>query len=216
MIRIAAASVPLLCSFVLSCLPVHAQSVQPVSSAPSPAPTGRIGFEIAAGPMCEVATAGDRESQRGLVAVPALGLRVASWFEYTLEGHLSRHVTPVSGNVFGIVPLGFRFHTRDRTQLHLSGGAGIAWSDLTGVRGVEQRRNYITQIGAGITKAGRRGAGLSLEARLFHLSNLHAAPPNLGMEVFTVLVGYRLPRWPPPRQVRPGLRKAAAFRRPTR
>ena len=28
----------------------------------------------------------------------------------------------------------------------------------------------------------------------FHMSNLHAAPPNLGMEVFTVLVGYRLPR----------------------
>jgi hypothetical protein len=144
--------------------------------------------------MFEVATAGDRESQQGLLAVPALGIRVASWFEYRLEGHLSRHVTPVAGNVFGVVPLGFRFHTRGRTQLQLSGGAGIVWSDLAGLRGVEQRRNYVTQIGGGIARRGARGSGVSVEARLFHLSNLHAAPPNLGMEAFAVLVGYRLPR----------------------
>lgn len=194
MIRIPAALVPLLCSFVLSCATVHAQRVQPVSSAESPAPAGRIGFEIAAGPLFEVATAGDRESQQGLLAVPALGIRATSWFEYTLEGHFSRHVTPASGNVFGIVPVGFKVRMGPGKQLHLSAGAGVVWTDLAGLHGVEQRRNYITQIGAGITKAGRRGSGVSLEARLFHLSNLHAAPPNLGMEVFTVLVGYRLPR----------------------
>ena len=191
MIRIAPALVPLVCSFVLSCVTVQAQTV---SSAESAATEGRVGFEVAAGPMFEVATAGDRESQRGVLVVPALGVRVASWFEYTLEGHLSRHVTPVSGNVFGIVPIGFRVHTRGRTQVHLTAGAGLVWSDLAGLRGVEQRRNYITQIGAGIGRVGARGSGLSVEARLFHLSNLHAAPPNLGMEVFTVLVRYRLPR----------------------
>ena len=144
--------------------------------------------------MFEVATAGNRESQRGLLAVPAIGVRVASWFEYTIEGHLSRHVTPVSGSVYGVVPVGFKVRVGPRRLLHLSAGAGVVWTDLAGLRGVEQRRNYITQVGAGITKPGARGSALSLEARLFHLSNLHAAPPNLGMEVFTVLVGYRLPR----------------------
>ena len=157
---------------------------------------GRVGVEVAAGPAFEVATAGDRESQRGVLAVPALGIRVASWFEYTIEGHLSRHVSPASGNVFGLVPLGFRLHTRarTRTQIHLSAGAGLVWSDLAGLHGVEQRRNFLTQLGAGIARLDARGSGVSLEARLFHLSNLHAAPPNLGMEVFAVLVGYRLPR----------------------
>jgi hypothetical protein len=111
------------------------------------APPRRAGIEVAAGPIFEVATAGDRASQRGVLVVPTLGVRVASWFEYTLEGHLSRHVTPVSGNVFGIVPVGFRLHTGTRTQVHLSAGAGIVWSDLAGLRGVEQRRNFITQIG---------------------------------------------------------------------
>lgn len=192
MIRIATALLPLLCAFVLLCVPAHAQ---PVSAADSAAAPGRVGFEIAAGPMFEVATAGDRESQRGLLAVPALGVRVASWFEYTLEGHFSRHVDPVSGNVFGIVPVGFKVRMGPRKLLHLSAGAGIVWSDLAGLRGVEQRRNYITQIGAGITRPGRKGSGLSVEARLFHLSNLHAAPPNLGMEAVALLVGYRFPRY---------------------
>jgi hypothetical protein len=171
------------CSSFISSVTVRAQTVT------SP----RVGIEVAAGPALEVATAGNRDSQRGLLAVPTLGVRVASWFEYTLEGHLSRHVTPVSGTVFGIVPVGFRIHMGPRKQVHLSAGAGLTWTDLAGLRGVEQRRNYITQIGAGITRHGPNGSGLSLEARLFHLSNLHAAPPNLGMEGFTVLVGYRLP-----------------------
>lgn len=174
----------LVCSIFISRVTLRAQG-------PPPA---RVGLEVAAGPAFEVATAGDRESQRGVLAVPAVGIRVASWFEYTFEGHLSRHVTPVSGNVFGIVPLGFRLHTNARTQFHVSAGAGLAWTDLSGLHGVEQRRNFITQVGAGITRAGARGSGVSLEARLFHLSNLHAAPPNLGMEGFTLLVGYRLPR----------------------
>lgn len=175
-----------LCASLLSGVALRAQAVQP----------GRVGVEVAAGPAFEVATAGDRESQRGVLAVPALGIRVASWFEYTIEGHISRHVSPASGNVFGFVPLGFRLHTRarTRTQIHLSAGAGLVWSDLTGLHGVEQRRNFLTQLGAGIARLDARGSGVSLEARLFHLSNLHAAPPNLGMEVFAVLVGYRLPR----------------------
>lgn len=171
-------------SSLLSGVTLRAQTVEP----------GRLGLEIAAGPAFEVATAGDRASQRGVLGVPALAVRVASWFDYTVEGHISRHVSPISGNVFGIVPFGFRIHTKARTQLHLSGGAGLVWTDLAGLHGVEQRRNFLTQIGAGITRVGARGSGVSLEARFFHLSNLHAAPPNLGIEKFAVLVGYRLPR----------------------
>ena len=144
--------------------------------------------------MFEVAAAGDRASQRGVLGVPALSIRVASWFDYTLEGHLSRHVTPISGNVFGVVPIAFRLHTTGRTQVHLSAGAGVAWSDLVGLRGVEQRRNFLEQIGIGIARTGANGSGVSAELRFFHLSNLHSAPPNLGMETLAILVGYRLPR----------------------
>ena len=129
-----------------------------------------------------------------MLGVPALSVRVTSWFDYTLEGHLARHVTPVSGNVFGVIPIGFRVHTGRRTQLHLSAGAGVAWSDLVGLRGVEQRRNFVEQLGTGLARTGSNGSGVSLEVRFFHMSNLHAAPPNLGMEAVAILVGYRLPR----------------------
>jgi hypothetical protein len=157
-------------------------------------PVGRLGLELAGGPALEVATAGDRESQRGIVFVPSLGIRVTSWFDYAIEGHLARHLTPLTGNVLGVVPVGLRLHTPGRTQVHVSAGAGVAWSDLAGLRGVEQRRNYLTHIGAGLARVAANGSGVTVEARLLHLSNLSSAPPNLGMEVFAVLVGYRLPR----------------------
>ena len=173
---------------------LHAQSVPPGSPAERAPFSSRVRFEIAAGPALEVAAAGERPSQRAALAVPTLAIQVASWFEYTAEGHLSRHVSPVSGHVFGIVPIGFRIHHGARTQLHLAAGAGLAWTDLSGLHGVEQRQNFLTQIGIGITRVGANGEGVSLEARFFHLSNLHAAPPNLGMEMFALLVGYRLPR----------------------
>ena len=173
---------------------LHAQSVTPGSPA-EPAPfSSRVRFEIAAGPAFEIAVAGERASQRAALAVPTVAIKVAPWFDYTAEGHLSRHVSPLSGNVFGIVPIGFRVHHGARTQLHLAAGAGVVWTDLDGLHGVEQRRNFITQIGVGITRVGANRSGVSLEARFFHLSNLHAAPPNLGMEMFALLVGYRLPR----------------------
>ena len=173
---------------------LHAQTVPPGPPAERAPFSSRVRFEIAAGPAFEVATAGDRPSQRAALAVPTLAIRVASWFDYTAEGHLSRHVNPVSGNVFGFVPVGVRVHRGARTQLHLAAGAGLVWTDLDGLHGVEQRRNFLTQIGIGITRVGTNRAGVSLEARFFHFSNLHAAPPNLGMEMFALLVGYRLPR----------------------
>ena len=193
--RIPGTLVLLACWFLMSCATLGAQTLPPgPSAAEPPASPGRLGFEVAGGPAFEVATAGERESQRGVLGVPALTLRVFPWFDYAVEGHLSRHVTPVTGNVFGVVPIAFRVHTRGRTQVHLSLGSGIVWSGLAGLHGVEQRRNFVTHLGAGIARVGAHGAGLSLEARFFHMSNLHAAPPNLGMEVFAVLVGYRLPR----------------------
>ena len=188
------ASALLVFSVLLPASTLHAQPIPPAAPA-EPVPfSSRIRFEIAAGPAFEVAAAGERPSQRAALAVPTLAIRVASWFDYTAEGHLSRHVSPVSGNVFGIVPIGFRVHRGVRTQFHVAAGAGLAWTDLDGLHGVEQRRNFLTQIGIGITRVGANRAGVSLEARFFHLSNLHAAPPNLGMEMFALLVGYRLPR----------------------
>ena len=150
----------LVCSLFISCATVDAQTVASGSAATPPGSPGRIGFEVAGGPGFEVATAGDRESQFAVLGVPAMTIRVISWFDYAVEGHLSGHVTPVSGSVLGIVPVGFRFHTRGRTQVHVAGGGGIVWTDLTDVRGLNQRRNYVTQLGAGIARVGADGSGV--------------------------------------------------------
>ena len=193
-VRIPTTPALLLSAFFISCVTLSAQTLPPAPSAEPPPSPGRVGFEVAAGPAFESSAAGNRAPQRAMLGVPTLTLRVASWFDYAVEGHFARHVTPVTANVFGIVPIAFRVHTGGRTQVHLSVGAGVVWSDLAGLHGVEQRQNYVTQLGAGIARVRANGSAVSLEARFYHLSNLDAAPPNLGMEVFTVLVGYRLPR----------------------
>lgn len=192
-VRIPTTLALLLSAFFISCVTLSGQTLPPPSAEFPPSP-GRVGFEAAVGFAFESAAAGDRAPQRAVLGVPALTLRVASWFDYVVEGHFARHVTPVSANEFGIVPIAFRVHTGGRTQVHLSGGAGVVWSGLAGIHGLEQRRNYITQLGAGVSRVRANGSAVSLETRFYHLSNIGAKPPNLGMEQISVLVGYRLPR----------------------
>jgi hypothetical protein len=182
----------LLSASFISCVTLCAQTLTPAPSAEPP--PGRVGFEVAVGPAFEVSPAGDRTPQRAVLGVPTLTLRVASWFDYAVEGHFARHVTPVTANEFGIVPIAFRMHTGGRTQVHLSGGAGVVWSGLAGIHGLEQRQNYITQLGAGVARVRDNRSAVSLEVRYYHLSNDGAKPPNLGIEQISVLVGYRLPR----------------------
>jgi len=182
----------LLSASFISGLTLNAQTLPPAPAAETPPSQGRVGFEVAAGPAFETSVAGGREPQRAVLAVPSLTLRVASWFDYAVEGHFARHVTPVSANEFGIVPIAFRLHTGGRTQVHLSGG--MVWSGLAGIHGLEQRQNYITQLGAGIARVRANGSAISLETRFYHLSNDGAKPPNLGIEQISLLVGYRLPR----------------------
>ena len=192
--RIPATLVLLVCSSFISCVTLGAQTTPPGYPAETPRSPGRVGFEVAAGPAFEAFPAGDRASQRAVLGVPTLTIRLASWLDYAVEGHLSRHVTPVTGNVFGIAPFAFRVHTGGRTRVHLSLGAGQVWTDLAGIHGVEQRRNFITQLGAGIARVRANGSAVSVEARFLHLSNLGETPPNLGMEMVSVLVGYGFSR----------------------
>ena len=193
-VRIPTTPALLLSAFFISCVTLSAQTLPPAPSAELPPSPGRVGFEVAAGPAFELAAAGKRAPQRAVLGVPTLTLRVASWFDYAVEGHFARHVTPVTANEFGIVPIAFRVHTGGRTQVHLSGGAGVVWSGLAGIHGLEKRQNYITQLGAGVARVRANGSAVSLETRFYHLSNDGAKPPNLGMEQISVLVGYRLPR----------------------
>jgi hypothetical protein len=193
-VRILATLALLLSAFFISCVTLSAQTLPPASSAEPPPSTGRVGFEAAVGPAFETSVAGGRAPQRAVLVVPTLTLRVASWFDYAVEGHFARHVSPETANEFGIVPIAFRMHTGGRTQVHLSGGAGIVWSGLAGIHGLEQRQNYITQLGAGVARVRANGSAVSLETRFYHLSNDGATPPNLGMEQISVLVGYRLRR----------------------
>jgi hypothetical protein len=118
----------------------------------------RVHWGIAAGPALEVATAGDREAERGVVAAPFVGVRVASWFEYVVEAHAARYVSPVGGTIAGVVPLGWRIHGRGRTQPYISMGAGIVWTNYTDLRGLDRRRNYLTQVGGGIRRVTARVA----------------------------------------------------------
>jgi hypothetical protein len=184
----------LLSASFISCVTLSAQALPPSSSAEPPPSPGRVGFEVAVGPAFETSVAGGRAPQRAVLGVPTLTLRVASWFDYAVEGHFARHVSPITANEFGIVPITFRVHTRGRIQVHLSGGAGVVWSGLAGIHGLEQRQNYITQLCAGVARVLANGSAISLETRFYHLSNDGAKPPNLGMEQVSVLVGYRLPR----------------------
>jgi hypothetical protein len=170
--------------------PVAAQGVLPPGDVRAPEER-RVYWGIAAGPVLEVATPGEREQERGVLAAPFVGVRVASWFEYVVEAHVARYVSPVGGTIAGVAPLGWRIHGRGRTQPFVSMGAGMVWSDYSGLRGLDRRRNYLTQVGAGVRRVTAGGAAVSVEARLFHLSNLSSAPPNLGMEGVTLLVGYR-------------------------
>jgi hypothetical protein len=159
----------------------------------TPAPSSRLHWGIAAGPVVEVATPGSREREIGLLAMPSVEMRLTSWFDYVVEGHAAGYLAPVTGAMAGVVPVGWRIHGRGRTQPFLSMGAGVTWTNLTGLYGLDRRRNYITQIGGGVRRFRATGSALSIEARLFHLSNMSSAPPNLGMEAVTVLVGYRRP-----------------------
>jgi hypothetical protein len=181
----------LLSASFITCVTLSAQTLPPAPSAEPPPLQGRVGFEVAVGPAFESSVAGDRTPQRAVLGVPRLTFRVASWFDYAVEGHFARHVTPVTANEFGIVPIAFRVHTAGRTQVHLSGGAGVVWSGLAGIHGLERRQNYITQIGAGVARVRANGSAVSLETRFYHLSNSGAKPPNLGIELISVLVGYR-------------------------
>lgn len=193
-VRIPTTLALLLSAAFISCVTLSAQTLPPAPSAESPTSPGRVGFEAAVGPAFESSAAGDRTPQRAVLVVPTLTLRVTSWFDYAVEGHFARHVTPVTANEFGIVPIAFRVHTGGRTQVHLSGGAGVVWSGLAGIHGLEQRQNYITQLGAGVARVRANGSAVSVETRFYHLSNDGGKPPNLGMEQISVLVGYRLPR----------------------
>ena len=193
-VRISILLALLLSASFMSCLTLNAQTLPPAPAAETPPSQGRVGFEAAAGPAFETSVAGGREPQRAVLVVPSLTLRVASWFDYAVEGHFARHVTPVTANEFGIVPIAFRLHTGGRTQIHLSGGVGVVWSGLAGIHGLEQRQNYLTQLGAGFARVRANGSALSVETRFYHLSNDGAKPPNLGMEQISVLVGYRLSR----------------------
>jgi hypothetical protein len=193
-VRISTMLALLLSASFISCLTLNAQTLPPAPAAETPPSQGRVGFEVAAGPAFETSVAGGRAPQRAVLVAPSLTLRVASWFDYAVEGHFARHVTPLTANEFGIVPIAFRLHTGGRTQVHLSGGVGVVWSGLAGIHGLEQRQNYITQLGAGFARVRANGSALSLETRFYHLSNDGAKPPNLGIEQISLLVGYRLPR----------------------
>lgn len=186
-------------ALVLLCLAGHAR---PAAGDPQPEPPassdprvdGRMHRSLAAGPVVEVATPGDRAREYGLLVAPAIDVRITPWFAYVVEGQLSTYMSPETGVVAGVIPIGLRLHGRGRTHPFLSAGAGVSWTSFTDLRGLDRRLNYLTQIGVGVRRLQPDSSALSVELRFNHLSNWSSAPPNLGMENIAVLVGYRWPR----------------------
>jgi hypothetical protein len=142
----------------------------------------------------EVTTPDARVRQRGWLVAPAVDVHITPWFAYVAEAQLSTYVSPETGAIAGVIPIGFRLHGRGRPQPFLAIGAGVSWTSFTNLRGLDRRLNYLTQISAGVRRLRPDASAVSVELRLNHLSNLSSAPPNLGMENIAVLMGYRWPR----------------------
>ena len=152
--------------------------------------TGRLRPGVAVGPAIEVAMPGNRAGERGVIVAPSLGVRVTSWFEYVVEGHVMRSLGPVGGTIAALQPLGWRLHTPGGTHPFVSMGAGLTYTDFTGLHGIDRRRNYVTHVGFGVRRFTRGGSAFWVETRLSHLSNLGTAGSNMGMEHVAVMAGF--------------------------
>jgi hypothetical protein len=153
------------------------------------APDDRVRAGVAVGPAVEVAMPGNREGERGAIVAPSVGLRLASWFEYVVEGHVLWSTGPVGGVMAGVQPVGWRIHAPGRTQPFVSMAAGVVYSGFDGLYGLDRRRNYVTHVGGGIRRLTRGGGAWWVEARVSHLSNLGTAGRNMGLEYVAILVG---------------------------
>jgi hypothetical protein len=175
---------------------VHAAGDPPAGTLAQrePEAMSRMHWSLAAGPVVEVATPGDRVRERGLLVAPAVDVRITPWFAYFAEAQLSTYVSPQAGAIAGVIPIGLRLHGRGMIQPFLAVGAGVSWTSFTDLRGLDRRVNYLTQIGAGVRRLRADASALGVELRVNHFSNWSSAPPNLGMENVAVLVGYRWPR----------------------
>lgn len=132
-----------------------------------------------------------RSNEKVLLFDPGVAFRVGSRFEYLVEAHFARYVSP-GGYMVGAMPIGARLYLGSgRVLPYISLGAGAGWTDLTELEEIDQRFNFLLQTSLGVRRATSATAGWTLEARWSHISNAGLARPNLGLNMLVFLGGWR-------------------------
>lgn len=122
---------------------------------------------------------------------PGVTFRLGPRFEYVVEGHFARYLSP-DGYMVGALPIGARlFLGGGRLLPYVSLGAGAGWTDLTKIEEINRRFNFLLQGSVGVRCATSGREAWTFEARWCHVSNAGSAPPNLGLNMLVFLGGWR-------------------------
>jgi opacity protein-like surface antigen len=132
-----------------------------------------------------------RSHELALYAYPGVSLRLSPRLEYLIEGHFAHFVSP-GGYVVGLVPLAARLYVgRGRILPYGMLGAGAGWTDLVGLREIDQRFNFLLQGGFGVRSRISDARAWTAEVRWTHVSNAGMGSPNLGLNMLVFLGGFR-------------------------
>ena len=148
-------------------------------------------WSLAAGYGFSVHLNRGRSEEQLLLFEPGVAFRLSGRFEYVVEGHFARYFRP-TGYMIGAMPLGARFYLGNgRILPYVSIGAGLGWTDLTGIEEIDRRFNFLLQGSVGVRGSLAGGEPWTLEARLSHVSNAGTVLPNLGLNNLVLLAGWR-------------------------
>ena len=130
-----------------------------------------------------------RSKEHWLLFAPAVAFPLGERFEYVVEGHFAKYLTP-AGWIVGISPLGGRYtFGSGRVRPYVALGAGFGWTDLTELDEIDRRFNFLLQGSVGVRGRVREGAW-SFEGRFSHISNAGTVLPNLGLNSLVFVGGW--------------------------
>lgn len=121
---------------------------------------------------------------------PEIGWRLSSRLEYVIEGHFVEFWHP-RGYALGVLPLGARFFfLRGGLAPYVGIGAGVCWTDLRTIE-LNRRFNFVLQGGLGLRKTLSDHRAVTVDVRWMHDSNAGTVQPNIGLNAYLVLAGWR-------------------------
>ena len=179
----------LLCG--LGVLTLGAASAESQSAAGPLPPDRRTEWTIAEGFGFTLNVNRGHSHELALYALPALSVRLSSRFEWLFEGHVAHFFSP-GGYMVGVMPIGGRLYIGNgRVLPYATIGGGLGWTNLVGLEEIDQRFNFLLQIGAGLRWPISDDRAWTLEARGSHISNAGMTKSNLGHNQLVVIGGFR-------------------------